>query len=461
MTRRALLALTGTALASSRKNRAPVSHEMVGVKLPEATPTKLSNGLTLLTMEDDRFPLVWAWFHVDGAGLVYSPSPGVAQVTAEMLAQGSSWGSTQRSAKQVAEDAATLGATLQSGVFANRETAVLNGTGLSGKFYDWLAICAGCLISPSFTADEFNSLRERWRVSMHLKMAEPAMVAQDEILRLIYGSHPAGQGDPTPAEISALTPEAAAAWHRARYAPANTVLSVIGRVKPSEVAARMEKLLGSWNAPAPQFSLPPEPQPAEHRRISLFDRKGAAQTSLEIGNLLSRRSDPQYFAMVVLQRVLGGGGDSRLQRMLEDSGEALNVSSTESTPHYTGYWRISAAMRTEATGRALSTILGELRRLCDEPIAADEIERAKSAVTGSFALTLEHPREVIGYSYQRNRYGFSNDYWESYPSRIQAVTAAEVQAVARKYYQPDRAHIVAVGDGARIRADLANLGAIE
>lgn len=461
MTRRALLALAGSALAANRKNRAPVSHEMLGVKLPEATPTKLSNGLTLLTMEDDRFPLVWTRFHIDGAGLVYSPSPGVAQVTAEMLGQGSNWGSTQRSAKRVAEDAAALGATLQSGVFANRETAVLDGSGLSAKFYDWLAICAGCVINPSFSADEFNGLRERWRVNLHLKMAEPAMVAQDEILRLIYGSHPAGQGDPTPAEISALTPEAAAAWHRARYAPANTVLSVIGRVKADEVASRIEKLLGNWNTPAPQFSLPPEPQPAERRHISLFDRNGAAQTTLELGNLLIRRSDPQYFALVLLQRVLGGEGDSRLQRMLEEAGEALTASSTENTAHYTGYWRISAAVRTESTGRALSTILGELRRLCDEPVSVDELDRAKSAVTGRFALTLEHPREVINYSYQRSHYGFSSDYWESYPSRIQAVTAAEVQAVARKYYQPDRAHIVAVGDGAQIRSDLAELGPVE
>jgi zinc protease len=293
-----------------------------------------------------------------------------------------------------------------------------------------------------------------------LKMAEAGSVAQDEILRLIYGSHPAGQADPTPAEISALTPEAAAAWHRQRYAPANTVLSVIGRVRASEVASRAEKILGSWNTPAPQFSLPPEPQPAGRRHISLFDRKGAPQTTLELGNLLIRRSDPQYFATVVLQQVLGGGADSRLQRIVE-AGEALNATSSETTAHYTGCWRISAAVRTEATGRALQTILNELRRLCEEPVSSTELDRAKSAVTGGFALTLEHPNEVINYSYTRHRYGFSSDYWESYPSRIQAMTAEEVQAVARRYYQPDRAHIVAVGDGAKIRADLAKLGPVE
>ena len=119
MTRRSMLALAASAFAADRKNRAPVSHDMVTIALPESTPTKLSNGLTLLTMEDHRFPLAWVRFHVDGAGLVYSPAPGVAQVTAEMLDQGSK----QRSARQISEQAGRMGATVRSGVYLNRESA--------------------------------------------------------------------------------------------------------------------------------------------------------------------------------------------------------------------------------------------------------------------------------------------------------------------------------------------------
>jgi predicted Zn-dependent peptidase len=99
--------------------------------------------------------------------------------------------------------------------------------------------------------------------------------------------------------------------------------------------------------------------------------------------------------------------------------------------------------------------------LCEEPVPAPELEEAKSAVMGRFALTLEQPTAIINYSYQRQRYGFSSDYWERYPARIGAVTAAEVQAVAQKYYQPDNAHIVAVGDESKIRRDVAKLGPID
>jgi zinc protease len=452
-----MLALAASAFAADRKNRAPVSHDMVAVQLPEATPTRLSNGLTLLTMEDNRFPLAWVRFHVDGAGLVYSPAPGVAQVSAEMLDQGSK----QRSARQISEDAGRLGATVRSGVYVNRETAVIDGSGLSSRFNDWLAVCADCLANPSYASDEFNSLKQRWQVNRHLKMAEASGVAEDAIIHQIYGAHPAGEGDPAPAEITALTPEIATDWHRQRYAPGNTLISVIGRVRASEVAAQVEKLLGGWKAPEPRFSLPPEPQPADRRHIELINRSRAPQTRLELGNLLIQRSDPNYFAMTVLDHVLGQSGDSRLQSVLEASGQALNASCSAYTAHYTGYWRISAAVRTELTGRALATILAELRRLCEEPVPPQELEQAKSAVMGRFALTLEHPDEIINYSYTRHRYGFSSDYWERYPARISAVTAAEVQRVAQKYYDPDRAHIVAVGDESRIRADLAKLGPID
>ena len=163
-----MLALAASAFAADRKNRAPVSHDMVAVALPESTPTKLSNGLTLLTMEDHRFPLAWVRFHVDGAGLVYSPAPGVAQVTAEMLDQGSK----QRSARQISEQAGRMGATVRSGVHLNRESAVLDGSGLSSRFDDWLAICTDCVANPSFSSDEFSSLKQRWQVNRHLKMAE-------------------------------------------------------------------------------------------------------------------------------------------------------------------------------------------------------------------------------------------------------------------------------------------------
>jgi zinc protease len=451
-----MLALTAGGLAAERKHRAPVSHEPLRIKLPQATPVQLSNGLTLLTIEDDRLPLAWVRFEIDGAGQLFEPQPGLADLTVSMLTQGSK----QRSAKQIAEDAARFGATLGTGSSDGRETTNLGVSGLSAQFYDWLALTADALMNPAFPVDEFNAFREHWGVSLRMEAANAGQAAYDALSHVIYGSHPAGAPAPSPQELAALTPEMAAAWHRERYAPANTVLTITGRVRGASVASKAEQLLGAWKTPPPKLTFPPEPRAQTERRVILIDVPGSAQTRLAIGNLLCTRSNPDYDVASIANRLLGSGGNSRLERM-EGAGQALSARSVIAAARFTGHWRVRASMRTQATAAMLDSIFAELRRLCDEPCPATELDEAKTSAIGRFALTLEQPSEVIRYSYQRYRYGFSPDYWDRLPARISALTPAEIQAVAQKYYQPEQAHIVAVGDATKLRPVLAKFGRVE
>jgi zinc protease len=224
----------------------------------------------------------------------------------------------------------------------------------------------------------------------------------------------------------------------------------------------MEKLLGGWKAADVNSSPPPPLQPASTRRIVLIDRPGAIQTELAIGGLLMERRDPDYIAMLVLNGVLGGTAGSRLYRILRDEkGYSVNPGSVFYAYRFPGFWRVKAAVRTDATADSLAIVLEQLRRLCDEPIADDELDRAKSNAVGSFALRLEQPSQVITQSYLRYRYGFSADYWERYPVKVNSVSASETQAVAQKYLAAERAQIVVVGDAARIRPALDKLGKVE
>src|SRR5580693_1877252 len=135
MTRRELLALAASgAFAAEHLNRAPVSHENLTVKLPEAEPVKLSNGVTLLAIEDSRLPIALVRFHVEDAGAIYSPHPGVAESTAEMLTEGGGG----RSGKRIADEAARLGATLSSGAPVAAEAANVEASGLTSHFSEWL-----------------------------------------------------------------------------------------------------------------------------------------------------------------------------------------------------------------------------------------------------------------------------------------------------------------------------------
>jgi zinc protease len=457
VTRRTLFALAAVGtLAAQRRNRAPVSKQNLVVKIPQAIPVKLSNGVTVLAVEDNRVPLAYVRFQVEGAGSLYEPRPGGAEFTAAMLPEGTA----TRSGKQIVEEAARLGASLASSSSAEVPTA--EGSGLSGGVNGWFDLLADLFLHPAFPADDFSSLRQRRMLAIRRNLAQAGYLVQSALLRLVYSMHPAARINPPLEALAALTPEMLAAWHRERYAPANTVVSCIGRLRPSSFVARAEQLLGGWKTPEPKIELPPAPLPASSRRVVLIDRPGSAQTELAIGGLLFDRRDPDFFAMSVLNSLLGGGPSSRLFQILRsEKGYAYNVGSNFNSLRYPGAWSVSAAVRTDSTADSLAIILAQLRRFCDEPVSAEEIDEARRSVVGRFALTLEQPLQVINLSYLRYRYGFSADYAERYPAKVTSVTAAEVQGVAQKYLNPDRAHIAAAGDAAKIRGALAKLGRVE
>jgi len=166
--------------------------------------------------------------------------------------------------------------------------------------------------------------------------------------------------------------------------------------------------------------------------------------------------------MLVLNRVLGGSSSARLfLKLREERGYAYSASSSFSALTYRGTWRATTDVRTPVTGQAARDLYAELRRIADEPVPAGELDQAKRALVAGFAATLERPSQVVSNWLVWRLYGFSDDYWDTYPDKIMAVTAEEVQQVARKYLDADHMQIIVVGDGARVRSGLAQFGPFE
>ena len=256
MTRRDLLAIpAAAAFAAEHLNRAPISNGNLTVKLPQAEPVKLPNGITVLAVEDNRLPIALVRFQVEGAGAIYSPRPGVAELTAEMLREGAAG----RSGKQIVDEAARLGTVLSSSAPAGAEVATAEGSGLTSRVFDWIDLLTSLVLHPTFPADEFSGVRQRMLVLARLRVTRPANIAQDRSYELIFGSHPAARATPPPESLASITPEMLAAWHRERYTPGNLVVSCIGRVRPAAFASHIEKRLGAWKAPDVNATLPPNP----------------------------------------------------------------------------------------------------------------------------------------------------------------------------------------------------------
>ena len=443
-----------------RLNRAPVSKEVLKVKLPRPVETVLSNGIHVMILEDHRFPLVTVEFDIDGAGAFYEPAnlPGLAGTTARLLDQGTK----TRTSKQIAEQIDSLGASISASAPFGSGSTVVNASGLSDTFDQWFALATDVLLHPTFPADELMQYQSRAKPALLQQRSQPNFLANQTMSRALYGSYPASVVTPTPESIDAMTPAMLADWHDKRYAPQNTILAISGDVHAEALIPKLRLWLAEWKSSKVSVKFPPSPAAQVKTKVFLVDRPGSVQTTLLMGNLAIDRTNPDYPALVVLNEILGGGAASRLfLNLREEKGYTYGVYSNLVARKYAGPWTAGGDLRTEVTDGAMTEFLRELNRIRDEKVSDAELDPAKRSIVAHFALSLESPQQVIGYAITRKAYNFPPDYWDKYPAQIAAITADDVQRVARKYINPATMQVVAVGDASKIKTILEKYGPVE
>jgi zinc protease len=217
-----------------------------------------------------------------------------------------------------------------------------------------------------------------------------------------------------------------------------------------------------WDRSKLAVNFAPAPPAATMAKVFLVDRPGSVQTTLLMGNLAIDRANPDYPALVVLNEILGASAASRLfLNLREEHGYTYGVYSNIVARKYAGPWTAGGDLRTEVTDGAMTEFLRELNRIRDEKVPEAELDPAKRSVIARFALSLESPQQLIGYAIIRKTYNFPADYWDKYPGQIAAVTADDVQRVAKKYIDPATMQVVAVGDASKIKTILAKYGPVE
>jgi len=443
-----------------RKNKAPVSKTALQVTIPKPFETKLTNGLTVMIVEDHRFPAVHAELRLRGAGALFEPqsSPGLASATVEMLREGTK----TRTSEQIAEELDRLGAALSASSSFGSPEVVLSASGMSANFASWFALLQDVLLHPTFPAHELARKKQRLKVQLRQQRSASGFLAEERFSRAVFGSHPAAVVSPTPESVESLTSEALAAWHRDRYSPRSAILAIAGDVRPAELVPKLEQLLGNWRAAEIKEKLPPNAAPASARKVYLVDRPDSVQTTVVLGNIAIDRRSEDYVPMVVLNHLLGGGPAARLfLNLREEKGYTYGVYSSFSALEYPGPWRAGGNMRTEVTEGALTEFFSEIRRVRDEKVTEGPLQETKRSVVASFALSLERPARVLSFALTRKIYNLPDDYWDTYPAKIMAVSADDVQRVARKYLNPETLQLVAVGDGRKIKPILAKYGPVE
>jgi zinc protease len=262
--------------------------------------------------------------------------------------------------------------------------------------------------------------------------------------------------------LKKLSTKDLAAFHSTYYRPNNAILAIVGDVTLKELLPKIEKAFGDWQkADVPVTAIPAVPEQAKSR-ILLIDRPGSVQTVLQLGTLGIERNSPDYFSLLLADRILGGGPAARLfLNLREDKGYTYGAYSNFGGSRFRGTWSSGSEVRTDVTEGAMKEFMFELKRLRDDKVSAQELENAKRSIVGSFALSLEQPQSLLQNIITQKLYDLPADYWDTYPQKVAAITVADIQKVAQKYIDLDHMQIVAVGDASKARDILAKYGTVE
>lgn len=442
------------------KGQSPISDKVLRVKLPRPEESDLSNGIHLMVMEDHRAPTVSFQLLIQGAGGYYDPAdlPGLAELTATLMREGTK----TLSSPQIAEKLETLAATVNVDTSMSSQVATLTASSLTESFEQVVAMAADILLNPTFPDEELARAKTRMRGGLVQQRGNPGFLAGELMSRVLNGDHPAGRASITLPVLQRVTSADLVAFHKETYVPDFAVLGVWGDISAREARRKFEAALAGWEkagVPRPTVSDPPNVTGA---KVYVVDRAESVQTSLRVGAPAISRLSPDYDVVSVMNKIIGGGPTGRLfLNLREDKGYTYGASSGFSALRYRGSWQASTDVRSEVTGPALGELMAEIKRLRDERVPAQEFRDAKRSMVAAFALSLESPGGILNNHITRWLYGLPLEYPDRYPDRVMAVTGEQVQAAARKYLDPLRLQIVAVGDGGKIADALKTFGPVE
>ena len=442
------------------RSKPPALGPLPTLKLPPVEKRTLSNGLQVWIMGVHKVPTVHLSLTIRAGIAADAPNKfGVASLTADMLDEGAG----SRTALEIADAVDFLGAELSTVGTVDASYVDLHVP--VARLADALPIMADVVAHPTFPDAELKRLRDERLASLLETEDDPEQLIQVAFPRVVFGgTHRYGTPSTgTAASLNAITAADLKAFHAAQYRPANAVLVVAGDVTAETIVPLLEKALGGGTGAA--GAKPPvagEAAQLTARKVYLIDKPGAAQSQIRLGWIGVPRSTPDYFALRVLNTILGEAFTSRLNNNLREvHGYAYGASSRFDMRLSAGAFYAAAGVQTDKTSEALKEFFNELTRI-HEPAPAGEVDKAKNYLALQMPRTFETTRGTANALAQAYVYDLPADYYTTYSDRVRAVTPADVKRVADKYIQPDKFAVVIVGDRKVIEPGLKalNLGPI-
>ncbi len=451
-----VLCLCAMSAAQIDRTKKPEPQKTPALKLPAIQRSTLSNGLNIVLVEHRELPVVQMQlvFH-SGSSLDPAGKSGVAMLTAQMADEGT----TKRDALKIADDLDFLGANLSIGSSDDATFASL--LTIKEHLAPALDIYADVIQNASFPENEWYRIKKSHLASLLAQKDQPAPVASNVFAKVTYGAdHPYGNpSQGTESSVTAITLNDLKSYYQAHYRPNNGTLIVVGDVTMKEIKPIVERHMGRWKkgtVPKPTFSKAPA---VGATGVYLVDKPEAAQSEIRIGHVGAPRGTKDYFALTVLNTILGGQFSSRINMNLrETKGYTYGARSSFVMIKEAGPFVASSAVRTDVTDSSVIEFMMELRKVVAEDVTIQELEFAKNSLIRRQAQSFETPGQIASQLMSLVLYSLPDSYFNTYVQEFEKVTVADVSRVARTYIHPEKSNIVIVGDVASIRSGLEKLG---
>jgi predicted Zn-dependent peptidase len=445
-----ILVLSQNVLAQeAQKQTPPEGGTPKDFTLPAKQQFQLDNGLKVTLVPFGSIPKVTISARVMAGNLNEGGDTWLADLTANMMEEGT----TSRSAEDVARQAAEMGGSLT--IAAGLDQTSITGEALAEFAPDMVALLADVMRNPALPPAELDRLKRDAQRNLEVSLNDPGTMAQIAFRKALYGDHPYGRLFPGSEQLEGYSAEQIRSFYEDNFGAQRTHLFVSGMFEADALRSAIENAFGDWKKGPPVLTMPPEP--AEGRQfIDIVNRANASQSNVILGLPTIDPSQPDYIALEAANAMLGGSFSSRItSNIREDKGYTYSPFSQLSVRRGDGYWAQQAAITTDDTAAALKEVYFEINRLRDEPPSEEELRAIQNYMAGVFTLRNSTRQGIINVLNQVDLHGLDDSYLTEYVSRIYALSPQEISRVTTKYLRPEDMTLAVVGDRARIGEEMA------
>jgi zinc protease len=456
------LALAATAAAqaqraTSYKNlKYPAIND---IKVPEPVRFELPNGMVVYLVEDHELPTISVAARIR-AGSLWEPAQkaGLASITGTVMRTG---GSLSRNGDQLDEELDRLGASVETGIGQDSGSASVSV--LKEDIDKGIDILADILQHPAFPQDKIDLAKIAQRDGIARRNDNPNGIIFREFGKIIYGKDSPFTRQTEYATIDSITRDDLVAFHKRFFQPENIMLGAWGDFKAADMRARLEKAFAGWQRGGQSKPAVPEVDSAARSRTGLYSVNKAEmkQAWVVMGMLGGRLDDPDYYALSVMNEVLGGGFSSRLfSNVRSNEGLAYAVFSSWAAAYdHPGTFMAAGSSKPETTLKIYKSIRSQVEGLAAKGITAEELARAKDSILKGFAFDFDHTGKIVNRLMTYEYFGYPKDFLQQYRAKVDKVSAADVARVASKYLKPDQFAVLFVGSD-NYEAPLSSLGQV-